>query len=141
MIRAAIKTPYSAEVAMQLDDVDASSSLVETVNILRDQLLQSPCGLEPSQSMMSNVGVGTGHDPPANHAAYPIPLPHRLIAQEIVQKNRRRSLPSAFGVPIARDARIGAYSRSGEDKQPGILLREVVEIAQCPLSDRSNDDV
>jgi hypothetical protein len=39
MIGAAIKTPYSAEVAMQLDDVDASSPLVETVNILRDQLL------------------------------------------------------------------------------------------------------
>jgi hypothetical protein len=40
MIRAAIQAPYSAEVAMQLDDVDASSPLVEPVNILRDQLLQ-----------------------------------------------------------------------------------------------------
>jgi hypothetical protein len=69
MIRAAIKTPYSVEVAMQLNDVEASSPLVETVDILRDQLLQSPRGLEPSQSMMSYVGVGTGHDPPANHAA------------------------------------------------------------------------
>jgi hypothetical protein len=39
MVRAAIKTPYSVEVAMQLDDVDASSPLVEAVNILRDQLL------------------------------------------------------------------------------------------------------
>ena len=39
MIRAAIQAPYSAEVAMQLDDVDASSPLVEPVNILRDQLL------------------------------------------------------------------------------------------------------
>jgi hypothetical protein len=141
MIRAAIKTPYSVEVAMQLDDINASSPLVETVNILRDQLLQSPCGLEPGQSMVSDVGAGTGHDPPPNHAAYPIPLPHRLIAQEIVQKNRRRSPPSTFGVPIARDARIGAYPRSGEDKQPGILLREVVEIAQCPLAGRSNDEV
>jgi hypothetical protein len=141
MISAAVETPYSVEVAMQLDDVDASSPLVETVNILRDQLLQSPCGREPSQSMMSNVGLGTGHDPPANHAAYPIPLPHRLIAQEVVQKNRRRSLPSAFGVSIARDARIGAYSRAGEDKQPGMLLCEVVQIAHCPLSGRSNVDV
>ena len=141
MFRAAIKAPYPAQVAMQLDDVDASSPLVETVNILRDQLLQSPCGPEPSQSMVSNVGLGTGHDPPANHAAYPIALPHRLIAQEVVQKNRRRSLPSPFGVPIARNARIGADSRSGEDKQPGMLLGEVVQIAQCLLSDRSNDDV
>jgi hypothetical protein len=39
MIRAAIKTSYSVEVAMQLDDVEASSPLVETVDILRDQLL------------------------------------------------------------------------------------------------------
>jgi hypothetical protein len=39
MISAAIETPYSVEVAMQLDDVDASSPLVETVNILRDQLM------------------------------------------------------------------------------------------------------
>jgi hypothetical protein len=39
MIRATIKTPYPVEVAMQLDDVEASSPLVETVNILRDQLL------------------------------------------------------------------------------------------------------
>ena len=69
MVRAAIKTPYSAEVAMQLDDVDASSPLVEAVNILRDQLFQSPCGLEPSQFMMGNVGVGSAYDPPANHAA------------------------------------------------------------------------
>jgi hypothetical protein len=69
MISAAVETPYSVEVAMQLDDVDASSPLVETVNILRDQLLQSPRGLEPGQSMMSDVGVGTSHDPPANHAA------------------------------------------------------------------------
>ena len=141
MISAAIETPYSVEVAMQLDDVDASSPLVETVNILGDQLLESPCGREPSQSMVSNIGLGTGHDPPANHAAYPIALPHRLIAQEVVQKNRRRSLPSAFGVPIARDARIGADSRSTEDKQPGILLCEVVQIAHCPLSGRSNVDV
>ena len=126
---------------MEFNDIDASSPLVETVHILRDQLLQSPGRLEPRQPMMSRVGAGTSDDPPANHAAHPIPLPHRLIAQEVVQKNRRRSLPSAFGVPIARDARIGAYSRSGENKQPGILLCEVVEIAQCPLSDRSKDDV
>jgi hypothetical protein len=39
MISAAVETPYSVEAAMQLDDVDASSPLVETVNILRDQLL------------------------------------------------------------------------------------------------------
>ena len=108
---------------------------METVYILRDQLLQSSGRLEPRQPMMSSVGVGTGHDPPANHATYPIPLPHRWIAQEILQKNRRRSLPSAFGVTIAWNARIGADSRSGEDKQPRILLYEVVEIAQCPLSD------
>ena len=126
---------------MQLDDVDASSPLVQSVNILRDQLLQSPGRLEPSQPMMSSVGVGIGHHPPANHAACPIPLPHRLIAQEVLQKHRRRSLPSAFSVTIARDARIGAHSRSGEHKQPWILLYEALELAQCPLSDRSNDDV
>jgi hypothetical protein len=39
MIRTAIKAPYPAEVAMQLDNVDASSPLVEPVDILRDQLL------------------------------------------------------------------------------------------------------
>jgi hypothetical protein len=81
---------------------------------------------------MSSVGVGTGHDSPANDAAYPIALPDRLITQEVLQKNRRRSLPSAFGVTIARDARISADSRSREDKQPWILSYEVVEIAQCP---------
>ena len=69
MIRAALETSYPAEVAMQLDDVDAPSPLVEAVDILRHELFQSPCGLEPSQFMMGNVGVGTGHDPPANHAA------------------------------------------------------------------------
>ena len=46
MISAAVETPYSVEVAMQLDDVDASSPLVETVHILCDRLLQSPCGRE-----------------------------------------------------------------------------------------------
>ena len=85
--------------------------------------------------MMSSIGMGTGHDPPANHAAYPIPLPHRLIAQEVLQKNRRRSFPSTFGVTIARNPRIGTDSRSGEDKQPWILLYEVVEVVQSPLSD------
>ena len=38
MVRAAIKAADSAEVAVQLDDVDASGSLVETVDILRDEL-------------------------------------------------------------------------------------------------------
>ena len=90
---------------------------------------------------MSIVGVGTGHDPPADHAAHPVPLPHRPIVQEILQKNRRRSLPSAFLVTVARDARISADSRSGEDEQTWVLAYEVMEIAQCPLYRRSLGEV
>jgi hypothetical protein len=39
MICSAIQAPYSAEVAMELDDVDTTGPLVEPVNILGDQLL------------------------------------------------------------------------------------------------------
>ena len=112
------------EIAVQLDNPETARSLVQTIDVLRHQLLQPTGGFEARQRVVGNVRPGIRDSWPAGHAPRPVTLPYRFGTQKVLQENRRRLPPPAIRVAIARNTRIGADPRPGQDEQARIPLHE-----------------
>src|ERR1700694_3657641 len=102
---AAFEAGHRIESPVQLDNPGAASTLVQTVHILRHQLLQSPGRFEARERIMGNVRTGSRDRWPPDHAPRPVTLPYRFRTQEVLQENRQRPPPPAIRVAVARNAR------------------------------------
>ncbi len=113
---------------MQLDDLDAAGPLMQPVDVLGHQQVQPLHRLQGREGHVSRVGLRTRNDGPPDHAARPVALSRCLGTQEVLQHHRRAALPVAVFIPVARNARIGAHPRTGQDEQARVLSHEVMKV-------------
>ena len=100
----AVHAAHPVEPAMQVDHPRAAGGLMQTVDILRDELLGFAARLQPGEGAVGIVGQGLAEAPPAQQAARPIaPLGH-LLAHEGLEGHRRRAFPLALRVTIIGNA-------------------------------------
>ncbi len=118
MFRAAAKADYVTDIAVKLDHGRTPGALVQTIHILRDELLHATPGFELAQSNVRSVGHRPGYQRPAEHAARPVAPARSLCAQKILQLHGRRTLPLSVTVAVTRDTRLCADARAGQYEQP-----------------------
>ena len=109
---------------MQIDDAFTACPLVQAIDVLRDQLPDVTQAFQSRQRFMRRVRRGVGDHRPAKQAARPVTFAHRLVAGELLMRDRWLSLPVAAGIAIARNARGRADARAGQDEHARMLTNE-----------------
>ncbi|MCY1217738.1 hypothetical protein D9M72_296630 [compost metagenome] len=130
MARAAVQADGAGQAAVQLDHVAAAGTLVQAVDILRDQRAQAALLAQPGQRMVRAVGPRLPCNRPAQHAARPVALAPGVRAEEGLQRDRLRTLPLAVRIAVAGDAGIRADAGAGQHEQARMAAHEVEQRVQ-----------
>src|ERR1700687_1910562 len=113
--------------AMQVDRLGAAGGLVQAIDVLRHQSLDTVLLLQARQGTMRIVGPRTAQPPPADQAARPVAPAGRRVAHKCLEHYWRGAFPPAVSVAVVRDAGFGAAAGAGENEQAGISLDELCE--------------
>ncbi|MNS92891.1 hypothetical protein D3C72_1270390 [compost metagenome] len=133
MARAAVQADGAGQAAVQLDHVAAAGTLVQAVDILRDQRREPAVRAKARQRMVRGIGPRLPRHRPAQHAARPVALAPRVRAKEGLQRDRRRALPLSARIAVAGDAGVGADAGAGQHEQARMALHEVEQRAGAVL--------
>jgi hypothetical protein len=112
---------------VKVDYVVAAGRLVQTVDVLSDELRDPTVVLEGSERPMRVVGARDAHAFPADETSRPVTLARVLARQKVLQRHRLRALPFAVGTAIVRNARRRAAAGAGQDEEPLVPLDELLQ--------------
>ena len=118
---------------MQVDHVPAAGAGVQPVDVLRDQELNEPLGLELRECAMCAVGLRAADDGPADGAARPVPLAHLGVGHERAEIHGPRAFPLALLVPVVGNAGARADAGAGEHREAGMCLDEIAQRVHLPI--------
>src|SRR5271170_2868474 len=125
----AIHAADKIDPAVQVDHPRVAGRLMQPVDVLGENELDSAHRLEPGQGAMSVVRPRLANAPPAAEAARPIAPTGLFVAHEGLEGHRLRALPLAVGVAIVGNARAGAAPGAGQDEQTPMPVDKVLETA------------
>src|SRR6266702_859528 len=117
--------------AMQIDHLPVTCGLMQPVDILGQEQLALPVGLDTSERMMRSVRPGLAEPPPSDQAARPIAPARMLLGHEGLEVDRLGPLPVAVAVAIVGDARIRATAGTGQHEQPFVPGDEIFKRTVC----------
>ncbi len=126
----AIHAADKIDPAVQVDHPRAAGRLMQPVDVLGENELDSALRLEPGQGVMSVVRPRPANASPADEAARPIASASLFAAHEGLEGHRLRALPLALSVAIVGNARAGAAAGAGQDEETSMPVDEVFEAAE-----------
>ena len=109
--------------AVQLGHLARPGCLVQTVDVLGDDLLDHTCGLQPRHRVMARVGTGLREPLPSDEGPRPVALPRCAAADELAELHRRDAAPTVRPAVVG-DARVRRHP--GTCEHQGRMLGEDV---------------
>src|SRR5215216_683967 len=101
---------------MQLDRAlgVAPGLLMQTVDVLGDDVRQTARGLQPRQRQMTGIRLRVAQCRVPLAAFLPVLAASSRVLAKIAERRRRIALPDTAGSPVVRNARFGADARTGK---------------------------
>ena len=114
--RSAVQADDPIESTMQVDHRRTTGSLMQTVDVLRDDAGDHPATLEFGHGVVPGVGTGAGELMPAQEPARPVPAPGDRVARERLERHRGALAQRRTARPsIVRDPTLRGDPRPRED--------------------------
>ena len=110
---------------VEVGDPSRARRLVQTVDILGDQVGHAAVGFQCGERGMGRAGTGPGNARPAHRAARPVSLAHTGAADEVGVLHGPRVLPAACIVTIGRNAGGRAAAGPGQHQQARVPVAKL----------------
>ncbi len=100
----AIQATHGIDASVQIDHVLTAGRLVQSIDVLRDELDDASATFETRQRMVGVVGARMPHATEADEAPRPVALSRALVSDEQLERDGRAALPLAIGIAVVRNA-------------------------------------
>ena len=96
---------------------------------------------QPGEGAMRRVGLGGGDPPPTDQTPRPVATAGLGAADELPVLHRLPVLPSAFGVAVIGNARLGAAPRPGQHEEATAGRQQVHQGVELRIGTRRRHDL
>lgn len=122
-----VQTVHEFESTVQIEHAATAGTLMQTIDVLGDELGDPTRRLESGKGLVGRAGPGPREMGPTDQTACPVATPSRLACQKITVLDRRSALPSTLGIPVVGYPRAGAATRPGQDEDSRMRREEFTQ--------------
>ena len=112
---------------MQVDDIIVAGTLMQTVDILRDQPAQAAGPFPGSQHLVRSIGPRLHEFGIACLTARPVTLPPTQIVHEVLMLDRPGTLPFTALIAVITNAAGSAATGAGDNQQSSARRKEFLQ--------------